>query len=423
MPKQDFPKIRFSLLLLFSIFVVYGTIVPFNLGGIENVHQRIQDICWKPFMTNTGGSTSFSDVIQNILLFIPVGILGRLSLLNYRNSILNSIIILFYGASLSFSVECLQLFTTDRTPSITDLITNTFGTLLGILLSYVILRFWSRVKDRPIITKLIQYPLFVSHILLMFIILAELLQPFDFSLDFKPILSKAIHLYRHPFSTSFNGRDVPFVILLYSTFTFLTLKIIRYTEIKIPLWLSLSGLAFFNFISSSLQFVIISRYPDISAVLTGLIGILAGCLIFLVCKNRIINPAIILYSAYFLCLIFKLYYPFQISPLFQCFIWVPFFSKHSHTTMVSLENIIETGIIFSFGGYVLSKTIGLFSRKASILILILAIISIIEILQGWATGRHPYITDILIGFSAFLLGGYISDNGEHLFTESNFSDD
>jgi hypothetical protein len=49
MPKGRFSKIPSALLLIFSLFIVYGTILPFNVKGMENFHYRITEINWIPF--------------------------------------------------------------------------------------------------------------------------------------------------------------------------------------------------------------------------------------------------------------------------------------------------------------------------------------------------------------------------------------
>jgi glycopeptide antibiotics resistance protein len=66
--------------------------------------------------------------VLNVLVFIPLGIIGiRLSWSSRTVALL--------GAGISAMAELLQLFSTRRHPSVTDLILNVTGTLIGIALA------------------------------------------------------------------------------------------------------------------------------------------------------------------------------------------------------------------------------------------------------------------------------------------------
>ena len=136
MPKGRFSRIPSALLLIFSLFIIYSTSLPFNIRGIQNFQNRISEINWIPFMALDGSRAPISDCIQNIFLFMPIGFFGWLSTRRFNFRINNWLIVLFYGAFLSLSVEFFQLFTTDRTTSVTDVITNTTGTFLGMSLAF-----------------------------------------------------------------------------------------------------------------------------------------------------------------------------------------------------------------------------------------------------------------------------------------------
>jgi glycopeptide antibiotics resistance protein len=71
--------------------------------------------------------------IFNIMLFIPFGVLGGM-LLNSRSRLKGVIIMTLLGACMSLVVESLQLVTGRGMFEVTDLLTNTAGSLLGALL-------------------------------------------------------------------------------------------------------------------------------------------------------------------------------------------------------------------------------------------------------------------------------------------------
>jgi VanZ family protein len=67
--------------------------------------------------------SSLDNLVQNVLLFLPIGFLYRLT--TGRRGVL------LLGAGLSFGIETIQLFIPARTPSIIDILANTLGAGLG----------------------------------------------------------------------------------------------------------------------------------------------------------------------------------------------------------------------------------------------------------------------------------------------------
>lgn len=419
MPKGRLSRIPSVLLLIFSLFIVYGTILPFNIRGIGNFHHRIEEINWKPFLAQDNSRTSISDVIQNVLLFIPIGFFGWLSTRRFKLKFDNRVIILFYGAILSFSVEFLQLFTTDRTTSVTDLITNSAGTLLGIYLAVTIRKSWKNISHRQIIISVINYPHFTSFVFLSCIICAYLLQPFDFALDFSVFKLKLQHFFLHPFHFSFTGKYEPFIILLFSTLTFLLFSLVRHLKSDISALIVLSGTVCFGVFLESLQLIIKSRVPQLSDLIVEATGIFAGFLFYKIYPLFFPKPQTVFKSAFLIAFLCNQFYPYKISFSFQKIRWIPLFSGNSGSTMTNLGNTIETCIIFSFAGYISHRLCSNLSRKTSFLMLVLAVIIVLEFLQGWITGRNPDLTDILVAFLVFVFGRFVSENEKTIFTDTN----
>lgn len=118
------------LYFLFSFYLcaVYG------LVGLPNVAY----IRFEP----AGNLVPFRDMlsslrssVQNILLFVPLGIF--LPLLWERYRMLKNTV--FFGLCTSLVIELLQVFTY-RATDINDLLTNTLGSVLGWILSAVLLK-------------------------------------------------------------------------------------------------------------------------------------------------------------------------------------------------------------------------------------------------------------------------------------------
>ncbi len=79
-------------------------------------------------------SSSFPDMLQNFLGFIPLGIIA-VTLLNKEGR--RPTIVLAYGFFTSLTIECSQWLLPDRYPSTNDLMLNTMGTVAGIVIAVI----------------------------------------------------------------------------------------------------------------------------------------------------------------------------------------------------------------------------------------------------------------------------------------------
>jgi len=107
----------FAVLLGYvALIILLLTLNPFYVALPEHVAFRFE--------------SSLDNLIQNILLFLPIGFLFRLT--TGRRGVL------LLGAGLSFSIETTQLFIPARTSSIVDILANTLGAGLGAVVYDVI---------------------------------------------------------------------------------------------------------------------------------------------------------------------------------------------------------------------------------------------------------------------------------------------
>lgn len=75
---------------------------------------------------------SWTDVAQNVLLYVPFGVLGVLTLRHRRNTLTLSIVeVAAITALFSLFVEVIQLYTVDRTASVTDVVMAVAGAAAG----------------------------------------------------------------------------------------------------------------------------------------------------------------------------------------------------------------------------------------------------------------------------------------------------
>lgn len=80
------------------------------------------------------GESGWNDFLNNVLLFLPLGFgLACLAQAGALGRPTQLLMVLIIGSGLSFSIEVLQVFSPSRFPSLSDVLANTLGALLGFL--------------------------------------------------------------------------------------------------------------------------------------------------------------------------------------------------------------------------------------------------------------------------------------------------
>ena len=115
-----------------------------------------------PFVTY--GQTGISETVSNFVTFIPFGLLLSL---NFKKAALWRLLIVVFGFSVA--VEALQFILAIGTTDVTDVVTNTFGGLVGI----VLYRLANKIVKGEILDRIIiavGLTLFVAFILLRLLV-------------------------------------------------------------------------------------------------------------------------------------------------------------------------------------------------------------------------------------------------------------
>jgi glycopeptide antibiotics resistance protein len=117
-----------SLFFAYLAFIVYGTSVPFHFDR----PPTLEDATLIPFWdAERQRIHSIPDLTQNLLLFLPFGVLGSLAF-NRGGSPWSKVLrVSAAGFLLSLAVELLQTMSSVRLTSASDVAANTLGSLLG----------------------------------------------------------------------------------------------------------------------------------------------------------------------------------------------------------------------------------------------------------------------------------------------------
>lgn len=122
---------RLSLYLSvgYALLLVYGTLFPFN-GWLTR-----ETGVWDLLMQRGIRNTSRADILTNLLVYMPLGLLLMHSLGNRGSSLRRLLLVTLAGFLLSLALEYLQTRLPGRVPSILDLVLNTLGSFSGALIA------------------------------------------------------------------------------------------------------------------------------------------------------------------------------------------------------------------------------------------------------------------------------------------------
>ena len=171
---------------MFALFLVYGTTIPFNFSSEPGwAAQKLAHVPLNPFIAaDTGGRISIPDFVQNVLLFLPFGVLGALRLRSPRRSRLTTIVVVCgLGAALSLGIEALQLLTVDRTSAVSDIVANTFGALVGVIGAQLGENVSGRALKTLSSTGVLEQPSSYGALVAAIALCVAAWQPFDATLD------------------------------------------------------------------------------------------------------------------------------------------------------------------------------------------------------------------------------------------------
>ncbi len=131
MRKNSISKILFFLYLLLLIWLVVFKL-NFSIGDIH----KVRDINVIPFHYENviEGDMPLFEALLNVFVFIPLGFLLHKA---FRWKVLKEILLV---AGVSFIFEATQYILAIGATDITDLITNTLGGIIGIVISILLLK-------------------------------------------------------------------------------------------------------------------------------------------------------------------------------------------------------------------------------------------------------------------------------------------
>ena len=115
--------------VLWVTLIVVATTLPWTNFHFHVDHGKLDRVVWIPFQGARLSKRGIVDIADNIFLFIPFSYLYLRSLAS--NHLRGLVTILLISVLLSVALEGAQLFNTSRFTSMTDVVTNIIGAVLG----------------------------------------------------------------------------------------------------------------------------------------------------------------------------------------------------------------------------------------------------------------------------------------------------
>lgn len=412
------PKSTSRLLwALFSLFVVYGTTFPFSFH-LEWGYWRwaLGRINWL-VLGGAPGNPNISDIVQNILLFIPFGFLGYFSLV-FKSSLLKRLGVVAAGAALSVSVEFLQMFSGTRYPAVSDVVFNTVGSAVGLALALLLKKSVVGFKSHPGARRFLDSESSFPAFIFLTLTIMGCWLPFDFTLDVGTVWSHLKPLLDDPIRLS-NPDDDPMNFIRFLLTTLFLCRMAQEGGLRRPaLW----GTMFMAIAAVGLegsQVFVQSRGPETQDAVVAVLGALAGGIAFFF-PGFHLRPLVWSAAgglAVFLSAAARALWPFRFTDRYSGFNWTFFQPQFDSSTFAAIGDFAESAMLFFPLGFLLAYFLPRIRPTAFSALLAGGMALIVEALQGFIPGRYSDATDVLGAVMGALAGSLALTRGWPAFRE------
>ncbi len=439
-------RLHFGLLTLaFAGFAIYGSLVPLNYTPLEwtAAVERFRQISWLEL-----GVVHRADWVANILLFVPLGFLGLASTeVDQRPGLRTGVVVLLSLAiwsALSLSIEFTQLWFPPRTVSLNDLIAESIGAVLGMVLWMACgqrATEWFRRATTEAVGENLYAILLPGY--LVFLAVTHWM-PLDLSISPAELYDK----YRSgkilliPFTPPHNSWSEALYKYVWNVVFFFPVgwlwaqlplggRLRHGPGVTLGLGLSVTGLIELG------QMPVLSRFTDITDLFTGTLAVMLGWVV-----ARQLSPASEsarsepsaptggarvawrqlafwgLGLAAWLGVVVWFYWgpfdfrldPKQVAARLENLSLIPFFDYYRQSEFKSFDNVLRRTVVFLPVGVALGMMWLAIARRASIywpLPVAVALVGVIEVAQFFLPDKTPSVTDGLLGSCGAWLGLYV----------------
>lgn len=353
------------LFYLICILISYGSLFPFHIHAAPTE-------AWEALLSTWNHSSSRGDLLGNIFLFVPLGLVG---IWTYGRKPW----LLAAAFALALGLQILQIYIPSRDPSLQDVLWNMVGTVMGTTIA------WGLPLRRLSMSSLhVEKNLHFVFVLLG-AWLCYRLMPFIPSLDVQEIKNSLKPLLLHP---HYDNLGLFHDTIAWASFACLLFTVTQETK-TLSAQRSLLLLISLSAATLAAEVIIVSN----ALSLTNLLGACLGVGLWWFWLRRLSSATTILALLLALMLLLKGLAPF--SRLYEPaeFHWLPFYGFLGGSMLINIAVVFEKFFLYGSLLWLLQQE-GASQRFALITTLILT--TAIEMGQVFFAGHTPEITEPLL---------------------------
>lgn len=398
------------LWVLFSLYLLYGTVIPFDILVHKNlVAQKVKAIEWVPFVDKEeGGLAPRPDMLANVVLFVPFGFLGFWTM-RHRSGHALTVLAAVSGLGLaqSLCIEVLQLFTRMRTTATTDLIVNTVGVVTGVAVGLLSAPLVERLRRAETLRRWLRSTAAFPALAATVGVAAETWQPFLFSLDARDLLPKLRKLAADPFVLPATLSREPLHFLMFFLFGLAVATLLRENRVRhATVYAALLGVAAACALEPT-RLAVHHQLPGVSALAAKLAGAVLGAPAAAVVtqRRRPLLWCVLMFVATVGVLAGAGLSPYRFVAAAQGFGWVPFLPYYVQATVDAVTDAVDTVLqVMPFGFVVGLLYPGKRRALAAGAACVAACAAAIEMGQRYLPARLPDVTDVLVAGAGVAMG-------------------
>ena len=409
---------------LFALFIVYGTTIPFEFDQDPDfIRQKVAEMSWNPLTRPDGRRVSIPDSVQNVMLFVPFGMLGGLACRRAfasRGTMVAAVTAA--GVALSLAVETLQLLTTNRVSSVSDITTNGVGALAGVLVAEGARRRFVALLREHGSSRWLANGWSYSALSAFVVLVIAAWQPFDLTLDVGDVGGKLRDLLLDPWQQG-PLTDEGNAVVLYALSTLAITKWLEASGVGAARLQAAAIAAAFAVSLELTQALVGSRTPAGSDAAVRLLGVALGTTLVpaVGTVRRPLPWLALLFAACVSSAAISLLSPFELADQRQPFAWFPFLGYYGNNWFPAVSHVIEiTLIYFPFAFALRVARLNPQAVRAALLLVVVAAAGI-EYAQSWFVGRYPDVTDVAFSALGGVLGSWFGGRGAQLFERARAS--
>jgi VanZ family protein len=401
------------LLVVYVVFVAYGSFFPFNFTYDPRAIRRLLESPLPPLHDASGRRlVSLPDLVSNVLLGVPVGILMVWSGLAGSGLARRLVLVVVLAAAVASAVEVGQLLLPGRIASLVDVIAQVVGSIGAALVTHALLAGSARPAGPRLAAALHRRPALAGLLVIVAVLAADALYPFAVTLDISTVRENLKAGTWRPLASLGRGFWPDLLVekaLAYAAAACLARVVLRHASARAAAPLAWLGAIALAVGLEGGKLMIVGRAPNVDHVWLAAAGALLGITALpALARTRLVRahgPALLVAGAVAL-LVYEELTPFTVIASWDALPariarieWVPFTSYYGADVQSALFDLAK-----KVG---LGAAVGAAMRHASprprlgLVLLLGALLEAAQILQPVHT---PALTDALMIYAGALVG-------------------